>query len=225
MISCAPQLIAQDASYSLTYDLRSEDPVIIRSARRDTSSRPVRNEIDFRKHNISISTGRYPYSELRETYDKVFIYMIFEIINKEPFSDITHTGPFVLRYDYRYSPGGMVGLTFIHHHMKTTFLNTDSNILFENVYYSTLMANFTTIFLRSKYFNTYSGIHPGMTYRVGKWSYREDSEQEAKLRDGKYKFAGHVTLLGVSVGNRIQVFGEAGFGYMGMFQYGIKTNF
>jgi hypothetical protein len=122
------------------------------------------------------------------------------------------TGAICFGYRYHLNKKWAFGISGVAENINVTYKKPDEYYAFSTY---TAMADVHYYYVHQQRFQLYSGVYAGLA------DYRSNSGPGVHSD----QLALHLTALGFRFGKTIGVFGEAGFGYRGVFNAGISARF
>lgn len=168
------------------------------------------------QNNPSVNWGK------NEVYAGIGILSVPEIANLiasalpvaagETIDKYSGTGAICFGYRYHINKKWALGISGIVENIDVTYKMPVGYYSFSTY---TAMADVHYYYVHQQKFQLYSGVYAGLAY------YRSNSGTSVHSD----QLALHLTALGFRFGKTIGVFGEAGFGYRGVFNAGISARF
>lgn len=135
--------------------------------------------------------------------------------------DKTFKGAFQLGYKYSVTDKVNLGLGLAYEWANAnTYLNMNKAGKLNSDYY-TIAAEMDYVYFRRENFTFYSTFGAGAT--IYDQEYKTDNGQ--KDTENKVNFNFQVSPVGIKYGDKFGFFGEIGFGYKGIFNFGLFTSF
>ncbi len=135
--------------------------------------------------------------------------------------DKTFKGAFQLGYKYSLTDKINIGAGFAYERAAANAHDNMNNLGKLKSDYYTIAAEMDYVYLRREGFTFYSTAGLGATIYDQKYT----SEVSSKDTDNKVNLNFQVTPIGVKYGDKFGFFGEIGYGYKGIFNFGIFTSF
>lgn len=134
--------------------------------------------------------------------------------------DKTFKGAFQFGYKYSLTNKVNLGLALTYEWANANaFQNMESIGKLKSNYY-TIAAETDYVYFRKEKFTFYSTIGAGVTIYDQKLEMNENNESSNKTN-----FNFQISPIGIKYGDKIGFFGEIGFGYKGLFNFGIYSSF
>ncbi|WP_165042913.1 outer membrane beta-barrel protein [Dysgonomonas sp. ZJ709] len=171
-----------------------------------------------RRHELR---GGYGVGTSNEAINSLSDILITDATKNVVGGDKTFNGAFNLGYKYSLNEKINVGANFSYERAgATAFVDVMKSGELKSHYY-TIAAEADYIYFRRENFTFYSTVGLGGTIY----------DQKYKMNDGGEDTKSHTNLnfqlspIGVKYGDRLGFFGEMGFGYKGLFNFGLFTRF
>ena len=158
------------------------------------------------------------------------IALVFETIAAQTIANIDlvngkNIGSFFLEYKHPISEKLMIGATFAYQTVSHDYQNRSDKTIIgteKNTFY-TFAAEIDYNYIDKTKFQLYSGLGLGYTMLKDSFAYKSGSLSNLSGSSGLFNY--HITGLGLSFGEKIGFFLEAGFGYKGIISGGLNFNF
>ena len=163
---------------------------------------------DQGKNEIYGGAGIFSVPELGDVFGNA----ISLIIPGTKIGNSNATGAISLGYRFHINRKWAFGISGVFENINDTYIMPPEKYSYRII---TAMADVHYYYIHKRAFQLYSGVYAGVA----------DWKTSGSINDHSDQFAFQVTPLGFRVGKTIGVFGEAGFGYRGVFAAGISARF